>query len=83
MGGWAGPAAMKETWHWATRKTWCCAKPEMTKKTGETSGDIGKDEEDLWLGGTSGHKKNLKMDGTSGRGRTWTQEVIRKSITPD
>lgn len=49
----------------------------MTKKAGETSGDIGKDEEYLWLGGTSGHKEDLKMGGTSGRGRTWAQEVIR------
>lgn len=71
MGGWAGPAATKETWHLATMKTWCCAKPEMTRSHGETSGDIGEDEEDLWLGRTNG------------RGRAWAQEVIRKSSSPD
>lgn len=46
---------------------------------GRTSGVV----EDLKLGRTSGDDKYLGPDGTSGGGKSWAQEVIRKSIHPD
>lgn len=71
-------SAEKKTWSWVkqvtTKKTWSWLEPDAAKKTlwpGRTGEDEGETEEHLGLGGTSR------------RGRAWTQEVIRKSITPD
>lgn len=82
--------------NWSIGESWSSGfSREEDLELGKTSDN----EEDLELGGTRWAKKtlwpggtgedegeteeHLGLGGTSGRVRGWTQEVIRKSITPD